>query len=323
MGEKQVDLGMASTVAHLRDRLSPYLQDESDFLHFLNMAGPRLYHLGYWRDLIFEETIVTDHQYISLHREAESILAATADNFPAEMNAQWQDYKTTGIPDNGPSFLYGVTDDGLHPVIMDLNRESEYGYNFHLRPTSPKVLLPSEGVVTIKYEKQNGDIGVEVCTLTGTADKQTSYPDEERAIKILDIRYDGCFDLVQVIAVENTTNTETKLSEGRGNEISRYRRFRMANPENIERTVSVLMKRKWIDLLAEDDVVYLSDINALKHALLAIVAEDNADLERAEYHWNTARQQLEAEKDAYRGMVKPKVNFDPFGGSARRMHNVL
>jgi hypothetical protein len=35
----------------------------------------------------------------------------------------------------------------------------------------------------------------------------------------------------------------------------------------------------------DNDIVYIGNSNALKHGLLAVIAEDNADLERAQYHW--------------------------------------
>ena len=70
------------------------------------------------------------------------------------------------------------------------------------------------------------------------------------------------------------------------------------------------------------DVVRPSNLNAIKHGLLGTVAEDNADLERANYHWNVCKQLLEEELDAYRGSAKPTVNFDPTG-SGSRIPNVM
>jgi hypothetical protein len=38
----------------------------------------------------------------------------------------------------------------------------------------------------------------------------------------------------------------------------------------------------------ESDIVYLGNVNAIKCAILATTAEDNADIERSGYHWQSA-----------------------------------
>ena len=62
--------------------------------------------------------------------------------------------------------------------------------------------------------------------------------------------------------------------------------------------------------------------NAIKHGFLGCVAEDNADIERASYHWAICKQLLEEELDAYRGGAKPTLQFDP-SGSGSRVPNIL
>ncbi len=113
------------------------------------------------------------------------------------------------------------------------------------------------------------------------------------------------------------------LARGRGNEVARYRRFRLSNPSEADRTAFVLLKRRFETLFNDDDIVYLSNVNAIKHGILATVAEDNADIQRADYHWNVCNALLDQEKSAYRGMAKPEMNIDPFGGSASRVVNVM
>lgn len=113
------------------------------------------------------------------------------------------------------------------------------------------------------------------------------------------------------------------LAIGRGNEVARFRRFRVSNPASEEKTILLLLKRRFETLFKDTDTVYLSNINAIKHGILATIAEDNADIERAEYHWSVCNKLLDEEKSAYRGMVRPELNLDPFGGSAARVVNVM
>jgi len=73
------------------------------------------------------------------------------------------------------------------------------------------------------------------------------------------------------------------------------------------------LKRKFQKLLSSTDVVYISSLNAIKHALLGSIAEENADVERANYHWSVCRALLDEQLDAHRGAAKPAVNFSPAG----------
>jgi hypothetical protein len=48
-------------------------------------------------------------------------------------------------------------------------------------------------------------------------------------------------------------------------------------------------------------------VTAWKHALLGKLAEDNADVERASYHWGACRQLLDDEIGSARGAAQPKL----------------
>jgi uncharacterized protein (UPF0333 family) len=98
--------------------------------------------------------------------------------------------------------------------------------------------------------------------------------------------------------------------------ITRYRRYRISNPTSQKAKLRLLLKRKFTELLNSTDVVYVSSLNAIKHAMLGNTAEDNADLERANYHWGICRVILDEQLDAHRGAAKPMVNFDPSGVGA-------
>jgi hypothetical protein len=63
----------------------------------------------------------------------------------------------------------------------------------------------------------------------------------------------------------------------------------------------------------DEDLIYVGNINALKHGLLGRIAEDNADLERSEFHWNKCMQLLEEEASSTRGAAIPRLNIDTGG----------
>jgi len=59
----------------------------------------------------------------------------------------------------------------------------------------------------------------------------------------------------------------------------------------------------------------LGNVNAIKCAILATTAEDNADIERSGYHWQVCRQLLEEEKDSSRGGARQVFTIDPYSGN--------
>ena len=91
------------------------------------------------------------------------------------------------------------------------------------------------------------------------------------------------------------------------------RRYRIS-PVDSDTKATLLMKRKWVDVAIDAHLVFLpNDSTIIKHGLLGKLAEDNADVQRAEYHWQTAQRLLEADIDSYRGGARPKVTIAPEG----------
>ena len=91
------------------------------------------------------------------------------------------------------------------------------------------------------------------------------------------------------------------------------RRYRVGNVSS-DTKATLLLSRQWVDVGANDDGVYIpNDATIIKHALLGKLSEDNADIERAEYHWQTAQKLMEFDLDSYRGGARPKVHIAPEG----------
>mgnify|MGYP003119227529 CR=1 FL=1 len=105
----------------------------------------------------------------------------------------------------------------------------------------------------------------------------------------------------------------TKLATLREpNKVGRYRRYRV-DVNNKKASLRLLLKRKFTSLLEPTDLIHISSLSAIKHAMLGNIAEENADLERANYHWSVCRGVLDEQLDAHRGAAKPAVRFDPTG----------
>lgn len=327
----------ALTLSAINQSLNDYVRPDFDFVTSLNMVLPRLYNMGYWRDLVYDETIVTDHSYFSLPDDAESLLGATVDDNTTDIRSLWHDYRLSGSGSltnaNGPDPLYGVIDDGYAPTIIDLDRAEEY--TLYLRPLKEGDNLPDCGQVIVTFLNSSGDLDEEIFQMdesTGLTGIKTD------ASRITSVVFDGIPFTVKVIAVKTSDVPTVDLSSGsndwsngviltlargEGNEVPRYRRYRLSNPSKMSKVIRILLKRKFRPLNGMHDIVHLGNLNVLKHALLGFIAEDNADVERANYHWGTCKLLLEEEMDAHRGSARPTVKFNPVGEGARTVPNLM
>ena len=183
--------------------------------------------------------------------------------------------------------------------------------------------MPSSGSITVVYGKQaTSEFGEDSgCDLYGQPNRDFAVckrPTNQTLVSIKSISFSDVSQEVRVCAVhQNSTpaGAVTTLAVVKGDGVVRYRRFRFENTNAAIKNVKLLLKRAWQPVQTQDDILYLGNLNAIKHGLLGMLAEDNADLERAQYHWNISRQLLEEELDATRGSAKPKIKVNPSGAS--------
>ena len=216
---------------------------------------------------------------------------------------------------------------GFVPTINEL--EASKSYYIHVEPIKPQTSIPrtSNNFVTVTGLDNSSTPE----TITYSPNFDTASPaisSSSQFTKITQIR-NGDSSLtnpVKITAVNaaDATDTLELATVQEANKVNSYRRYRIGNDpsDTIKKTMRVLVKRKFKPLINSYDVVRPSNLNALKHALLGSVAEENADLERANYHWNVCRQLLDEELDAYRGEAKPVLRFDP-SGSGTRVPNIM
>lgn len=306
------------TVKSLSDQLSSYCSPDQRFIPVLNLVLPRLYAMGYWRDLAYDYRITTSNGYFALPLDAESIMAVAVDKSPQSLWAQWHDYSIGGIPDTYSAYgMFGVVDDGIHSTKEAL--DSTKGYTLSVKAVTGN--LPSDGILQIKYTILNG------ITTSLQGDFSLTNPNGSLSLiafgnaneinSVSEIRFDGVPSNIQIYAVESGLTVDDKLvlAEGRGDQIFRYRRYRTKTPSSATQEIFLLLKRAFVPIMDESDVVYLGNVNCIKHGILATTAEDNADIERANYHWQVCKQLLEDEKDAYRGAARQTMRVDPYSGT--------
>lgn len=343
----------ALTTIQLFDTHSQYLDTTSSnkevaFRQALNEVMPRIYKMGYWREMLLEHTQDASDGYISLPSNTDSIVAGLLDNNPRPARSLWHDYKLFGTNDEDDTHLSAFIDDGYAPTYRDLVSGSQYQiFIASLKLGDGASYLPKEGSVTIRY-RQHSDATEGSTALVGSATvlkgesyseftlnlpdiyaigTQYSFGSDADVTEILSISWSGMeLDhpfiikaMYKGVAGGSASNDSTKdlllaeVNTSRGS--SRYRRFRIGNTDSTS-SAHMLLKRRWVDCDSNSDLVHVPSNAIIKHALLGKLAEDNADVQRAQYHWGTVSQLLETDTDSYRGAAKPTLHIAPDGVGA-------
>jgi len=300
--------------------------------------------MGYWREMMVEHTQDASAGYISLPQDTDSIVAAMLDNNPRAPQSLWHDYKLFGTNDQDKTHLHAFIDDGYAPTYRDLVSGSQYKIQYHTLK-APFNVNPATGDLTIKYRaygdatdganaliagatKLEGDsFNGETKTFSGGAQSSATDVFSTTITDVTEILEISWASLeadhpVQVQALYQGTAGESPSTDSTkdlilaqinsNNGSSRYRRFRIGGT-NSTSSAHMLLKRRWVDVDSTSDLAYIPSNSILKHALLGKLAEDNADVERATYHWGVVKELLETDTDSYRGAAKPTLQVAPNG----------
>ena len=313
----------ALTVNQIRNTLGSYVEAGGDFVASLNQVLARIYSTGTYRDLTVQYSLPVVDSHVTLPDDADAILHTMVDGFPVPVRALWHDYRSVGSSYDTGDLSWGLIDAGYWPTLK---------------------LLPEAGVESIyvfpaasSYKNTTWDPLTDGSSIVITAtDGEKVYQSEldpnEPSLEfptvlvknILSIRFEGltaAYDLRTDIGADPDTTIATV---GPNNGLTRYRRFRLNRATDGETVVHVLCKRAFQPVVDDDDICYVGNIGALKHGLLGRIAEDNADLERANYHWQLCTKLLDDEAASATGAAQPRLNIDPFGtGGRSTMPNML
>ena len=311
----------------------------AQFRKELNLALPRLYNMGMWRDLLFEHVVTTTASTFTIPDNAESIISALVDpdgsstdySYPNPVRSQHHDYRIAGRNDRAGDHTlsaFGIVDDGYSATVEE--PVADKTYSLRLAPINPATALPASGLIYVTFS--DGTNTSKLGTDESSADGGKFTCDGSAALNTVSVTSDitsiseirvWTIELsapVQLLWVEKDSSPEVTLVAATNlrekNQVTRYRRYRIDNRNEKTMSIRLLLKRKFRKLVDSTDVVYISSLNAIKHAMLGNMGEDNADLERANYHWTVCQTLLEEQLDAHRGAAKPMISFDPSGVGA-------
>jgi hypothetical protein len=226
------------------------------------------------------------------------------------------------------SAYYGVVDDGWHPVLL----APENVIVDNLAGTK----MVDAGLETINTMDGSGGtitsatFGGKI-DIVGTGDNGTVnwtqatsgpfiFTSGEPTYSIESIVYsDVPFKVLLLDDRNDLADPLAVIPPGSG--VLRFRKFRTSQPSE-ESYVHLLVKRAAPMNLTDDTIIYLGNIGAIKHGLLGLIAEDNADIERAGFHWGMCGKLLDEELRSILGAAKPTLNVDLSGsGSALPIYN--
>ena len=302
-----------------------YLEPGANFANAMNEVGPRVYAMGYWKDLIEERVYDGSDGYIALDRDVDSVMLANINDLPQRVFSAFHDLSalgnTTFLPDR-----YGLVDQNYQPTRRDLISIQEVDTQDEVTPISVLHITTEAGAAVSDTALDGGTITVIGRTAAGVAVTGTLTGTTEMTITFATAV--DFFDSIVGHDLPSTMQLRTAADDAgtviaevfRGYDVVRYRRFRVGGARD-STFVHVLVKLQWVTAASNTDIVRLGNISAWKHALLGKLAEDNADVERATYHWAACRQLLEDEVSSARGAAIPKISIDLSGGTAYTVHN--
>ncbi len=315
----------ALTASQISQQLGQYIEPGGDFLAALNQVLPRIYSMGFWRDTVYEIQLDAGNGYVSLPEDTESVLSATVDNLPRPVRNMWHDIRQIGRQEQVPGF-YGLIDLGYSPVTKDLitvfgvtDLDDMVGIDtiklYNLETGAELVAEDLDGVSATATGTQTVGGNLLNATFTG------SVLEFAQQVKIItSITFDNLPVGVSFRVNDGTDDVEISTAPA-GSGTAQFRRFKVTDART-DSVVTLLVKRKAPYLTSGDGIVHLGNINAIKHALLGRIAEDNADVQRANYHWGICKQMLEDELDAARGAARPMIQLSGFGEGASHPFNL-
>lgn len=302
----------AHTLSQLETILGYVVEEGGDtFAARMRQVLPRMNDMGLWRDMAYEVSMSGELGYISLPSETDAVLACTINNFARNTRSLWHDVKIVGRTATLSGY-FGIVDAGFFPVLLDMEDVQEEVTadlvpvtTFSTRHTGTSTAASVSGQTTIEGLTATG----QRVTLTQSGSTFTASPG---IVKITSIAYDETSDVVDLIDPNFPTKIIATIPAGSG--VVRFRRFRTSN-KDASTVVHLLVKRGCPDQLLDSTVIHLGNVGALKHALLALIAEDSSDIERSSAHWGMCGKLLDQELASMFGSAKPSLRIsDPAAG---------
>lgn len=129
---------------------------------------------------------------------------------------------------------------------------------------------------------------------------------------------------VQLYAVDSTTAEETLIAVyAPGETAPAYQRYKLPSLPNNIPVARILTRMTFVELTADTDIVFPSNIGALKMGLKALNYEDKDDVEREEERWQKGIRLIELNKQEIEGDAQIPLVDAAYGFGASTVPNII
>lgn len=314
---------MADARASLYYQLDPSNPNTPLFLPALNEISQRIINSGQWKNMYGQVDYQQTTGYITLPRQWESIIGVTYVNNPGEVFSQMTEFMTSG-----PGY-FDQTDINLRDIIDQGDCCTQV---FQTDGGFPQFTIsnPADAGVVVRvygyYTDGSGPVydssGVEGFDVTLANPTVTTSVD----MFVTQIVKPATTGYVTMNVVVNGTPTLLSIYQpSETNPI--YRRYKVGTITPRDDNKPVLrckVKRRFVKMVAETDLVWPDNISALKFALIAWTLENQGahELQNSELFWGKCYQVLNQGLKQNKGSIRPLLAFDwPFSaGNTLKTH---
>jgi len=315
------------TVADARSALYPQIDPSNAatplFLPALNAVSERIINSGQWKNMYGYQEFPETSGYIVLEPQWESIIGVTYVNAPGRVESQMNEFLTSG-----PGF-YDHTDINIHNII---DQGDICTQNVQTEGGTPKFAISSaaDAGKTVRvygyYTNGDGEVydstgvkGIEV-TLAALPVTMTQDMFVTQIVKEVTLGY-----VTMSVVVSGTPTVLSVYAPPETNPIYRcYKVGTITAREDNKPVLRCKVKRRFLKMREETDLVWPDNLSALKFALIAYQMENQGafELQQAETFWQKCYQVLNQGLKQNRGGIRPLLSFDYFqsAGSTPRVH---
>lgn len=304
------DLTVADVRSSLWEIVDPSSSTSSRFIPALNQVSERIINSGLWKAMDYAIEFDSTSGYVTLPRRAESVLGYTVDNRPRGVFGRMHEFQPSG-----PGFYDRLT--------YDLGLLVDYGeYPTEVVQTTAltiRLTISSASdvgrVVRLYGVDSNGDTifdangreGVELTLANPTVDSAVDMV----VTGVAKPELVGTLTISTVDGADVTALSTYEPSETR----PLYRRYKvgtLAARTDGAPVIRALVRRKFVPLINETDLVYPSNIGALKFGLIALNLEERGldDLAQAQTYWAKCYEVLNQGLKHARGSARKPISFN-------------
>lgn len=306
------------TLSYARERLYKYVLPgddlwNPDFLPSLNEVRSRIIGSGKW----LKSSVVVDFAsttgYIALPLRCESILAVQIKDIPRSIEGRYYEYYSGGCGNLATTSGLGLlVDDGFSPTEVDIETAGTLRFSINAADVDATKNIRFEGLDENGgvIRDTSGNRGVNIATSAATVNS-THTVSKVTSLTFPDFNYP-----VTVSVVVSGTATELAVIEPGFThpEFHRYKVGTIEADEAYPTVIRCLCKIKYTKLVAETDIVYPSNLGALKLALMALALEEQNSIKDSKIYWADVYALLNDEIKEARGGATLRVRFSPNSG---------